>query len=143
MTRVEAGIDCLRISQAANEQSRADQEHERQGDLCDNQQIAQRETTSSSNTLVFQCRNQVVLSCRPRRKQSEEQTRQDGQQQHIAEGANSRPQVANILPKRFDETSAFNVASMFLNSPHITETPPRLSLRFLRPHPALDVLPRP
>src|SRR5262249_51275118 len=51
--------------------------------------------------------------------------------------------VAHILQKRPHETSSFNVASQVLDEPQITEAPLRLSLRFIRLHPALDVLPRP
>src|SRR5262249_30047569 len=40
------------------------------------------------------------------------------------------------------ETSSFNVASQVLDASHVAEAPPRLSLRFLRSHPALDVFPR-
>jgi hypothetical protein len=47
------------------------------------------------------------------------------------------------LQQRLHETSTYDVASQVLDAPHIPEAPPRLSLRFIRSHPALDVIPRP
>src|SRR5215510_7296869 len=51
--------------------------------------------------------------------------------------------VAQVLQKRLHETSSFNVASQILYAPHITEAPPRLTLRFIWLYPALDVFPCP
>src|SRR5215813_13980477 len=51
--------------------------------------------------------------------------------------------VTQVLQKRLHKTSTFDVASQVLDAPHITEAPPRLSLRFIWSHPAPDVLPGP
>src|SRR5262249_3679397 len=79
-----------------------------------------------------------------RRVRADAESQRDDRDQRETGMLHQHPRaVAQVLQKRLHETSSFNVASQVLDAPHISESPPRLSLRFIRSHPALDVLPRP
>jgi hypothetical protein len=45
-----------------------------------------------------------------------------------------------VSQENFNDPPSFDITTQVLDVSHIAEAPPRLSLRFLRPHPALDVL---
>src|SRR5205085_5571648 len=91
MLRLETGINALRLLQAAQEQTRANQQDERQRDLRDDQQIAQAEAPRDGTArprqqrrLILEGSDHVRLRGLQRGREAEDEAGQYRQQQREA-----------------------------------------------------------